>query len=151
MLCLREWLNKYNTNEFVPSLESMLNAGWNNTYDNNVQKLYNVFKRLAPKVKFISSLNIIDLDKTFVSFNYIRPNFGKPYNDIRIASIEDQEIILICIPRGTFIIDNLITTRSMLLGRGPVDYKTICMKDNWSSLKEWMSKNVEILKKYTKM
>lgn len=107
--------------ENTPNLKKQI-AAWKNdrtVLDNNGRKndegfwgFYDWFckdaslriraERLMPKViRFVKAYPEIDLEKSYVFFKNNCPLYGPTYDDFRICSIEDGEVIFTVIPNSS--------------------------------------------------
>lgn len=91
-MTLRQWIEKYNKNDYNCSCKSMIEMGWYDWFCDSIQ-LFDRLQQLAPKVIAISESKKIDIDKTYVFFKNNCPVAGPTYDSFSICDIESGDVL----------------------------------------------------------
>lgn len=91
-MTLRQWIEKYNKNDYNCSRKSMIEMGWYDWFCDDIQ-LFDRLQQLAPKVIAISESKKIDIDKTYVFFKNNCPFKGPTYDLFGICDIESGDVL----------------------------------------------------------
>ena len=90
---LNEWVKKFDNFEFSdPHTSTQCEAGWYDWFCNDYA-LAAKTKKLGKKLKQIMKSDKVNCETSYVFFKNNCPCFGSLYDDFRICSIEDEEVI----------------------------------------------------------
>lgn len=100
-LTLTEQLNNYDSGKYdSPDVSIQIDAGWYDWFCQD-RSLRSRTKNLYPKVKkLVKKLNL-NTDLVYVFFKNNCPFHGPLYDDFRICSMEDEEVLLTVTPKDS--------------------------------------------------
>ena len=98
-ITLRQWIENFKNFQYhVDGVDVAISCGWYDWFCKD-SALLSKTKKLGPKVIQIAESKKIDKDETYVFFKNNCPCNGRLYDDFRICSIEDGEVIYTVTPR----------------------------------------------------
>lgn len=99
-ISLRSWLNNFDSGKYSANdVKVQCDAGWFDWFCKD-ESLARKTLTLAPKVRKVSKSPKIDIDKVYLLFKNNCPLYGSLYDDFRICSIEDGEVVYTVIPKN---------------------------------------------------
>lgn len=113
-----------------PSIQAQVEAGWYDWFCKD-SSLKNKTQLLGKKVIQISKSKKVDVDKNYVFFKNNCPVNGSLYDDFRICSMEEGEVIYTIVPRSGH---KRYNNRAEVWGREN-DFKEPLITGTWKDVK----------------